>query len=131
MGTVPVSRENSGVGGMKKRGIWVKVKPAVGLYHLRFDVSHFTDESRADLTPFSDKGTEQTIEVEYSDDDKIIWSRYRATPSDVVPMFSRMSHPGYMFRALPIAVFFALLMFGVGRLVRKRFSSPTAEPHSP
>ena len=32
---------------MKKRGIWVKVKPAVGLYHLRFDVSRFTDESRA------------------------------------------------------------------------------------
>jgi hypothetical protein len=79
----------------------------------------------------SDKGTEQTIEVEYSDDDKTIWSRYRATPSDVVPMFSQMSHPGYMFRALPIAVVFALLMFGVGRLVRKRFSSPTAEPHSP
>jgi hypothetical protein len=34
---------------MKKRGIWVKVKPAVGLYHLRFDVSLFTDESRADV----------------------------------------------------------------------------------
>ncbi len=79
----------------------------------------------------SDKGTEQTIEVEYSDDDKTIWSRYRATPSDVVPMFSRMSQPGYMFRALPTAVIFALLIFGVGRLLRKRFSSTTAEPHSP
>lgn len=51
MVTDPVSRENSGEGGMKKRGIWVKVKPAVGLYHLRFDVSRFTDKSRADLTP--------------------------------------------------------------------------------
>ncbi len=37
---------------MKKRGIWVKVKPADGLYHLRFDVSLFTYESRADVTPF-------------------------------------------------------------------------------
>ena len=79
----------------------------------------------------SDSGTEQTIEVKYSDDDKTIWSRYRATPSDVVPMFSQMSHPGYMFRALPTAVIFALLMYGVGRLLRKRFSSTTAEPHSP
>jgi hypothetical protein len=52
MGTDPVSRENSGEGGMKKRGIWVKVKPAVGLYHLRFDVSRYTDESRADLICF-------------------------------------------------------------------------------
>jgi hypothetical protein len=79
----------------------------------------------------SDKGTEQTIEVEYSDDDKTIWSRYRATPSAVVPMFSQMSHPGYMFRALPTAVICALLMYGVGRLLRKRFSSTSAEPHSP
>jgi len=43
MVTDPVSRENNGEGGMKNRGIWVKVKPAVGLYHLRFDVSRFID----------------------------------------------------------------------------------------
>jgi hypothetical protein len=79
----------------------------------------------------SDKGTEQTIEVEYSDDDKTTWSRYRVTPSDVVPLFSRMSHPGYMFRALPIAIIFASLMYGVGRLLRKRLARTTAEPHSP
>jgi hypothetical protein len=82
----------------------------------------------------SDRGTGQTIEVEYSDDDKTIWSRYRATPSDVVPLFSRMSHPGYMFRALPIGFIFALLVYGVGRFLRRRhlcaaqesIASPTA-----
>jgi hypothetical protein len=52
MGSDPVSRENSREGGMKKRGIWVKVKPALGSYHHRFDVSRFTHESRADVTPF-------------------------------------------------------------------------------
>lgn len=74
--------------------------------------------TRVSYRVISDRGTEQTIEVEYSDDDKTIWSRYRATPSDVVPVFSRMSHPGYMFRALPVAIVFAILMFGVGRFIR-------------
>jgi hypothetical protein len=73
----------------------------------------------------SDRGTEQTIEVKYSDDDKTIWSRYLATPSDIVPLSSRMSHPGYMFRALPIGVIFALLIYGVGRFLRKRPSLAT------
>jgi hypothetical protein len=48
---------------MKKRGTWVKVKPAVGLYHLRFDVSRFTDESRADVTPFQ-SGHRTSVEAE-------------------------------------------------------------------
>ena len=37
---------------MKKLGIWVKVKSGLDSYQLRFDVSRFTDESRADVTPF-------------------------------------------------------------------------------
>jgi len=73
----------------------------------------------------SERGTEQTIEVAYSDDDKTIWSRYRATPSDVVLLFSRMSHPRYMFRALPIGVIFGLLVYGIGRFLRKRPSLAT------
>lgn len=70
----------------------------------------------------SNRGTEQTIQVTYSDDDKTVWSRYRATPSDVVPLYSRMSHPDYMFRALPIGVIFALLVLWAGRFLRKRSS---------
>jgi hypothetical protein len=35
---------------MKKLGIWVKVKPPPGSYQLRFDLSRFTYESRADVT---------------------------------------------------------------------------------
>jgi hypothetical protein len=51
MVTVPVFRQNSKEGGIKKLGLWVKVKSALGSYQLRFDVSRFTDESRADVTP--------------------------------------------------------------------------------
>ncbi len=50
MGTGSVFRENSKEGDMKKRDILVKVKWALGSYQLRFDVSLFTDESKADLT---------------------------------------------------------------------------------
>jgi len=50
MGTVHVSRENGREGGMKKHGMWAKVKPPLGSYQLRLDLSRFTDESRADVT---------------------------------------------------------------------------------
>jgi hypothetical protein len=43
-------RKKSKEGGMKKLGLWVKVKPPLGSCHLRSDVSRFTDESRADVT---------------------------------------------------------------------------------
>jgi hypothetical protein len=79
-----------------------------------------TEYTNVSYQVLSDRGTDQTIEVAYSDDDKTILSRYRATASEVVPLFSRMSHPGYMFRAFPFAVIFALLVYGVGRYLRKR-----------
>jgi hypothetical protein len=53
MGTVPVFRKDGKEGGMNELGIWVKAKSALGSYQLRFDVSRFADESRADVTPFS------------------------------------------------------------------------------
>jgi hypothetical protein len=52
MGSVAVFRKDGKEGGMKKLGIWVKVKSALGSYQPRFDVSRFTDQRRADLTPF-------------------------------------------------------------------------------
>jgi hypothetical protein len=82
----------------------------------RIKKSEYTNVSYRVL---SEGEKDQTIEVAYSDDDKTILSRYRATASEVVPLFSRMSHPAYMFRALPVAVIFALLLYGVGRFLRK------------
>jgi hypothetical protein len=79
----------------------------------------------------SDTGTEQTIEVIWSDDDKTIWSRYRATRSDLFPVYSRMYHHGYMFQVLPFAVIFALVVLGVGKLLRKKLSHITAQRRAP
>lgn len=73
-------------------------------------------------TVLSDGGAEQTIEVAHSDDDKDVWSRYRATRSSITPVSSRMFHPGYMFGAFPIAFGFALLLYAVGRFSRSRLS---------
>jgi len=69
----------------------------------------------------SDGEREQTIEVTYSDDDKTIWSRYRARALGIMPLSSQMSHQGYMFQALPIGFVLGLLVYGVGRFLRKRF----------
>jgi len=62
----------------------------------------------------------QVIEVEETDDDKTIWSQYRATSSEVTPLTSRMFYMGYMFSALPWALGIALLLYGIGRFLRRR-----------
>ena len=85
-------------------------------------------------TVLSDAGAEQTIEVMQSDDDKDVWSRYRATRSNVMPISSRMFHPGYMFGAFPIAFGIALLLYALGRFLRSRLSragDPPAEASPP
>jgi hypothetical protein len=66
-----------------------------------------------------DRGSVQVIEVEDFDDDTV-WSRYRATAADVTPLSSRMFHRGFMFGAVPFAFGAAFLLYGIGRLLRKR-----------
>jgi hypothetical protein len=58
------------------------------------DINKFTGISYKLL---SSGESEQLIEVKYHDDDKNSWSRYRATHSEVTPVFSKIWHPGYMF----------------------------------
>ena len=60
------------------------------------------------------------IEVEDKDDDRTVWSRYRATSTEVTPLASRMFYFGYMFGALPYAFGAALLLYGIGRFLRRR-----------
>jgi hypothetical protein len=66
------------------------------------------------------QGSVQVIEVEYGDDDVTVWSRYRATPTDVTPLASRLRSIGYIFSALPCALGAALLLYGIGRFLRRR-----------
>lgn len=63
----------------------------------------------------------QVIEVQETDDDKTIWSQYRATSSEVTPLTSRMFYMGYMFSALPWALGIASLLYCIGRFLRSRF----------
>ena len=69
-----------------------------------------------------DRGNVQIIEVVQAkhDGDNIIWSRYRATASTVIPISTRMSYLGYMFAAAPYALSTAFVLFVIGRLMRRK-----------
>ena len=68
-----------------------------------------------------DQGSAQVIEVEDKDDNRTLWSRYRATSTDITPLASRMPlYFGYMFSALPLAFGTAFLLYGIGRFLRRR-----------
>lgn len=62
----------------------------------------------------------QLIEVENSNDDCTIWSRYRTDGRTVTPIASRMFHINYMMNALPYAFGIALLLHGIGLFLRRQ-----------
>ena len=69
---------------------------------------------------------EQLIEVTRADGDSDSVSRYRATPSGVTPVFSRVSGREHMFRAFPIALAFASTIYAVGWWLRRRVARTKA-----
>lgn len=75
----------------------------------------------------SSGASEQLVEVVYSNATYDSVSRYRATHSEITPVFSRVSAPDIMIKALLIAFGIAAGLFIVGRLVRKRFAHAKAE----
>jgi hypothetical protein len=83
----------------------------------RIDVNDYTHLSYRVL---ENQGTAQVIEVEDDNDDRTVWSRYRATHTDVMPLSSRMFYFGYMFGALPFAFGVALGLYGFGRFLCRR-----------
>jgi hypothetical protein len=83
----------------------------------RIDVNDYTHLSYRVL---ENQGSAQIIEVEDDNDDRTVWSRYRATHTDVIPLASRMLYFGYMFGALPFAFGVALGLYGVGRFLCRR-----------
>jgi hypothetical protein len=68
----------------------------------------------------SSGASEQHIEVAYADDTYSSWSRYRATRSEVTPVFSKVTEPGYMFMAFPVALGFAAAIYVLGAWLRRR-----------
>jgi len=83
----------------------------------RIDINDYTHLS---YRVIENQGSAQVIEVEDKDDDRTVWSRYRATHTEVMPLASRMFYFGYMFGALPFAFSTALVLYGVGRFLRRR-----------
>ncbi|MBK1694415.1 hypothetical protein CKO09_06635 [Chromatium weissei] len=64
----------------------------------------------------------QLIEVEDSNDDRTMWSRYRTDGQAVIPIASRMFDVSYMMNALPFAFGIALLLHGIGLLLRRQIA---------
>ncbi len=84
----------------------------------RIDVNDYTYLS---YRVREDQGSAQVIEVEQKDDNKTLWSRYRATRTEVTPLASRMPlHFGYMFSVLPLAFVTACVLYGIGQFLRRR-----------
>jgi hypothetical protein len=83
------------------------------------------DHTHLSYRVLENQGSAQIIEVKDYHNDKTVWSRYRATHTDVMPLSSRMFYFGYMFGALPFAFGTALGLYGVGRfLCRKLLREP-------
>ena len=90
----------------------------------RIDIN---DHPHLSYRVLENQGSAQVIEVEDKDDDNTVWSRYRATHADVIPLASRMFYFGYMFGALPFAFGTALGLYGVGRFLCRRLpKNPTS-----
>jgi len=68
----------------------------------------------------SSGASEQYIEVAYADDTYSSWSRYRATRSEVTPVFSRVMDPAHLFMTLPVALGFAAAIHAMGAWLRRR-----------
>jgi hypothetical protein len=82
------------------------------------------DSGNADISykVIKEMGSGQLIEVveTYHDGDNTIWSRYRATETSVIPVSSRMFYFGYLFGAFPYGLGFALIIYLIGRFLRRK-----------
>ena len=70
----------------------------------------------------------QRIEVIYSDDDVIAIFRYIAEEDRIEPLYSKLAAPGYMFAAIPHAWGFAIILYLVGKLLRKKYRRIESKP---
>jgi hypothetical protein len=66
------------------------------------------------------QGETQIIEVEEQTEQRVLWSRYRATAQEVTPLASRMFGMTQMLHSLPWAFGGALLLYFIGRHLQRR-----------
>jgi len=75
----------------------------------------------------SSKSNEQLVEVCYYDGDTTFINRYRAMQHSISPVSSRMWYHGYMFASFPFAIGFGLLVYWLGRRLRRKYVVRTSE----
>jgi hypothetical protein len=75
----------------------------------------------------SSNSNEQLVEVQYFDGDTRFINRYRAMRHSVSPVSSRMWYHGYMFASFPLAIGFGLLVYRLGRYLRRKYVVRTSE----
>jgi hypothetical protein len=69
----------------------------------------------------SSNSNEQLVEVRYYDGDTTFINRYRAMRHSVSPVSQRKWYHGYMFASFPFAIGFGLLVYGLGRYLRRKY----------
>jgi len=88
--------------------------------------STFSGATTYSYRVLDEAGGEQLIEVVQRDHDGDYsgWYRYKATKASITPVSSRVNHPGQMFAALPFAFGGALILYVIGRALRRRYRAP-------
>jgi hypothetical protein len=84
------------------------------------------ERSKFSYTVLMSDGKSQQIELieSFHDGDNTIWYCYWATKGTISPESSRMFHISYMFMAFPFAFVCSLILYGIGRLLRRKYSVP-------
>jgi len=89
-----------------------------------------TGGSNISYNVIAEDGPELLIEVveTYHDGDNTIWSRYKATHSNITPISSKMFYFGYMFSAIPYAFGIALILYIIGQMLKRRIKVLEVSP---
>jgi hypothetical protein len=86
-----------------------------------------SQDERFSWRVISSNANEQLVEVQYFDGDTRFINRYRAMRHSVSPVSSRMWYHGYMFASFPLAIGFGLLVYRLGRYLRRKYVVRTSE----
>jgi hypothetical protein len=73
-------------------------------------------------TVIENRGDEQLIETTHQTDDNKVWSRYLARKADITPISSRMFYFGYALSGIAYALPISIVIFLIGRFLRKKLS---------
>ena len=107
----------------------VKPRNVPGSLRLSRNSAAFEEgDSKYAYVVLEDYQGEQLVELKHDikNGDRTCWSRWRASATSFTPVSSRMMQPSYMFVAFPFAFGISLLLYGLGRRMRRQYATPVA-----